>query len=388
MASARVAAPIALALLTLAPAGARAGEPAELDPQLPYQARKLDPVAYDVDFRAIVTAPYGTKLLRVWVPISPSDSAQTVENDRFETFPTAVAPSIGAEPLYGNQFAYFEFKNPQGAQIITHRFKVTTHELRFDVDPSRVGAVTNWPESFKPYLRSESQAVVLSDPIRATAAQIVPAPHHDFGDLKSVFAWIDANMKYDHGNASLRASSQWALNQRSGHCSDYHGLCSALTRALGYPARVTYGINTLPKNSPSHCKAEVFLPDYGWVSFDVSETQKLCAAIAAAPALDQPQKDKLIAAARKRFHSGYRDNTWFLQTRGTDYDLVPPASGPVAVVRTIYAEADGMPLPDPDPGDKKKHEFAWMTSQSFTPDHAVRYPFSDWSTLEKEAGSP
>jgi transglutaminase-like putative cysteine protease len=375
-----------LALVALPPAATFAR--GNLDPMLPYQARQLDPVTYQVDMRAVITAPSGTRLLRVWVPIPPTDSAQTVENDQFEAFPDSVTPSIGTEPVFGNQFAYFEFKTPQGAQIITHRFKVTTHELRFDVDPSRVHMVSDWPESFRPYLRSESQAVVLSDAVRATAAQIAPNPSHDFGDLKHVFDWVDANMKYDHGNASLRASSQWALSQHSGHCSDYHGLCSALTRSLGYPARVTSGINPLPKNSPSHCKAEVFLPEYGWVSFDVSETQKLCAAIAAAPSLDPAQKERLIAAAKKRFFSGYRDNTWFLQTRGTDYDLSPPASGRVAVVRTLYAEADGIPLPDPDPGDKKKHEFAWMTSHSFKPDHPVRYPFTDWSSLEKEVGTP
>ncbi len=34
---------------------------------------------------------------------------------------------------------------------------------------------------------------------------------------------------------------------------------------LHYPTRVAYGINTFPKNSPSHCKLEVYLPPYGWV---------------------------------------------------------------------------------------------------------------------------
>ena len=33
---------------------------------------------YQVDFRAIVTAPYHTKLLRVWMPIPPSDNVQEV----------------------------------------------------------------------------------------------------------------------------------------------------------------------------------------------------------------------------------------------------------------------------------------------------------------------
>ena len=142
--------------------------------------------------------------------------------------------------------------------------------------------------------------------------------------------------------ASLQASSEQLLNKGMGHCSDYHGFCAAVGRALGYPTRVTYGINPFPKNSPSHCKMEAFLPPYGWVSFDVSETQRLVAEIDKAEALSKDEKVKLVRAAQQRLLSGFRDNTWFLQTRGTDYDLAPPAAQRVNVVRTIYAEADGV----------------------------------------------
>jgi hypothetical protein len=93
-----------------------------------------------------------------------------------------------------------------------------------------------------------------------------------------------------------------------------------------------------------------------------------------------------LRAPAERLFSGFRDNTWYLQTRGTDYDLVPPASRRVAVVRTIYAEADGQPLPEPDPGDATKREFAWMTLHSFEPDHAVTYPFNDASSLGAPQG--
>src|SRR5207248_9795843 len=94
-------------------------------------------------------------------------------------------------------------------------------------------------------------------------------------DLAAVMGWVNDHIAHDHAHASLRASSLHALGERRGHCSDYHGLCAAFGRALGYPTRVTYGINPFPKNSPSHCKVEAFLPPYGWVSFDVAESQKL-----------------------------------------------------------------------------------------------------------------
>ena len=209
----------------------------------------------------------------------------------------------------------------------------------------------------------------------------MPRPGNPLHDLTAVMHWVNTNFKYDHVDASLSASSVHALERRLGHCSDYHGFCASLGRAMGFPTRVTYGINTFAKNSPSHCKLEAFLPPYGWVSFDVSETQKMIDAIELDEKLDAQQKREFINAANKRLASGFRDNTWFCQTRGTDYQLVPPAQKRVPVVRTAYIEADGVALEDPDPANKNQRKFAWMTVHEYKADKSVVYPFKDVATL-------
>src|SRR5262249_53244260 len=152
-------------------------------------------------------------------------------------------------------------------------------------------------------------------------------------------------------------------------------LCAALGRAMGYPTRVTYGINPFPKNSPSHCRMEAFLPPYGWVSFDVSETQNMIRTIQKDKKLTEKEKKELSRAAQDRLQKGFRDNTCFLQTRGTDYELEPPAAKRVAIVRTIYAEADGVALPEPDPANAQKREFSWMTVHQYHADRKVTNPF-------------
>jgi transglutaminase-like putative cysteine protease len=351
-----------------------------LDPDLPYQADKTNPVIYDVDFSVVVTPPYHAKVLKVWLPLPQSDAGQEVAEKELGSFPTKVEPKIASEETYGNKFAYFEFLHPEGAQIIRHRFKITVWELRWNVKPDQVEQVAHWPDSFSRYLRSD-QSVHVDDRFRKIARDLVPDRHGQARDLASVLEWVNGYMKYDHSVASLRASSEHALTNHAGHCSDYHGLCAAVGRALGYPSRITYGINAFPKNSPSHCKMEAFIPPYGWVSFDVSETQNLTGLIRKGRDLDDKKKEDLVRAATERLLSGFRDNTWFLQTRGTDYDLAPPASKRVPVVRTIHAEADGVALPDPDPANPHKHEFAWMTIHEYTADKKVPYPFKDWSTL-------
>ena len=90
----------------------------ELDPSQPYSAKRSNPVEYDVEFQVIVTAPYKTKLLRVWLPIPTSDHGQELLASELTTFPESMTPQIADEPVFGNRFAYFEFANPQGGQII------------------------------------------------------------------------------------------------------------------------------------------------------------------------------------------------------------------------------------------------------------------------------
>ena len=359
----------------------RAADP-PLDPQLPYRAARSNPVAYDVDYSIVVTAPYKTRVLKVWLPMPQTDAGQEVESKSLTSFPTEVMPQVGSEPVFGNKFAYFEIREPQGAQIVRHQFRVKTWELRWKLEAEKIAAVEKWPATFNVYRRGESQAVVIDERFERLLKEIVPTRASPLTDLSSVMLWVGNNFTYDHHDASLEADSTHGLEKRRGHCSDYHGFCAAMGRALGYPTRVTYGLNTFPKNSPSHCKLEAYLPPYGWVSFDVSETQKLSAAIKKDGTLDEAQKEELIAAATARLTGGFRDNTWICMTRGTDYDLAPKASRKVPVVRTAYIEADGVPLPDPDPADAEAREFAWMTVMKITADKKVKYPFTDIESLK------
>ena len=360
------------------------GASAILDPAQPYRADKSNPVSYAADCSVIVTPPYKCKVLKVWIPIPPSNGGQIVHADEWSTFPMDVSPKIGTEKTYGNQFAYFEFKDPQGAQIIRHKFELVTYEMRWKVQPDQVTNVAKWPAGFDSYRRSESQAVVVDDRFQKLLKQIATDRKNPLSDLSLVMNWVGENFTYDHHDASLAADSVKALETHRGHCSDYHGFCAAMGRALGYPTRVTYGINTFPKNSPSHCKLEAFLPPYGWVSFDVSETQKLVAAIKKDGELSDKEKADLVSAASERLTSGFRDNTWFLQTVGTDYDLEPPAKKRVPVVRTAYVEADGVALPDPDPADPLKREFAWMTAYEFKTETKIINSFTEYSTLKSK----
>ena len=172
------------------------------------------PVTYDIDFRVIVTAPQNTKKLRVWVPVPQSDKGQEVKPGTFATFPTDVKPTTHTEPVFGNTFAYFEFDNPQGAQIIAHSFKATVWEQRWNVDAAKVTRVEKWPARFDPYRRGESQ-VVVDDKFKKLADAIAGGKPNPAAELDAILAWAHDNLTYDHTNTSLVASSEHALDKEA-----------------------------------------------------------------------------------------------------------------------------------------------------------------------------
>ncbi|MEQ8209328.1 MAG: transglutaminase domain-containing protein [Lacipirellulaceae bacterium] len=340
-----------------------------------------EPIEHEIDFSVIVTPPYHCKVLKVWLPIAQSDGVQQVGESHFSTRPMQVEPKIAAEPTYGNKFAYFEFHEPKGAQIIRHHFAARVSNAHWQLDPEKVQTIQKWPAAFKNYLDPEAVKdqtgydQLISD-LGSKSSQAKP-------DLFAAMKWVNDTLEYDHVNASLTADVDHAFSKRRGHCSDYHGLCATMGRSLGYPTRVTYGLALFPKNSPSHCKLEAYLPPYGWVSFDLSETQKLVKQIGDDDSLTDAQKKQLLAAAQKRLRTGFRENSWLKMTHGVGYNLAPPANEKVRLVRTAYVEADGVAVAEPDPGSSEQKAFTWMTAHKYKSDKPSKSPFKNYESLRE-----
>ncbi len=265
--------------------------------------------------------------------------------------------------------------DPDGAQVIRYRLKIRVWELRWNLEPEKVTAYSQ--AAMREWLRSESRVVVDDPRVKAVAQKAIGNASEPFERVVRVLRFVMDAMTYSHGECSLQASALHALTKRIGHCSDYHGLATALLRSVGVPARVTYGINPLKRRSPSHCKLEVFLPPYGWVPFDLSETDKV---------LEQIQKSDLPERVKERkrseilrwLFSGFRDNTWYRVTVGTDFPVVPPVAPNPPVIRTAYIVCDDKVLPDPDPSDPNRLEFAWQLVWDAKPDKPVVSPWSLW----------
>jgi transglutaminase-like putative cysteine protease len=142
---------------------------------------------------------------------------------------------------------------------------------------------------------------------------------------------------------------------------------------------VAYGINPLDskKASPSHCKLEVYLAPYGWVNFDVSETDKLLTKLEQDGKKSDAEKKAFREQTLARLFSGFKDNTWYRMAAGTDYPLVPkPEVSNPPLIRTAYIECDGEALPDPDPSNPNNTLFAWHLLIDWNPDRQVSFAWN------------
>ena len=60
--------------------------------------------------------------------------------------------------------------------MVRHQFKITVHEMHWNLDPEKVVCVAHWPDSFAPYLRSDT-SVVVDDRLRKVLKEAEPESH-------------------------------------------------------------------------------------------------------------------------------------------------------------------------------------------------------------------
>jgi transglutaminase-like putative cysteine protease len=135
------------------------------------------------------------------------------------------------------------------------------------------------------YIPVTGQIKELSDKITAGATG-------DRAQVQAIYEWMVCNTYRDGkvlGCGTGDVASMLKLANFGGKCADLNGLFVGLVRAAGIPARDIYGIRVAPSafgyhslgaktediTKAQHCRAEVFLSDYGWVAMDPADVRKV-----------------------------------------------------------------------------------------------------------------
>ena len=160
--------------------------------------------------------------------------------------------------------------------------------------------------------------------------------------------------------ASATSASCWRSKDLGGKCADLNALYVGLARAAGLPARDVYGIRVAKSElgykslgassekvtKAQHCRAEVYLDNYGWVPVDPADVRKV---VLEEPPGNRPLDDDMVTKARARLFGSWEMN-WMAFNFAHDVALPGSSGAPVGILH-VSAGGDGRwPARLPRPG--------------------------------------
>jgi transglutaminase-like putative cysteine protease len=263
------------------------------------------------------------KMVRVWLPVPPSNAEQEVKIVR-KKLPGE--GKIGREEVQGNRMLYVEAKAPADGKLpLEVVYKVTRKELKGaaksdDADMEKIAR----------FLKPDTLVPVGGKPLELLEGKKLPDDPMD--KARALYDLVNGHMKYDKSKPGWgRGDAAWACASGFGNCSDFHSLFISLARSEKIPAKFEIGFGLPARRGKGdlagyHCWAKFHLAGKGWVGVDISEANK-----------DPRMKDYY-------FGNLTEDRVTF--STGRDLELVPKQQGkPLNFFVYPYVEVDGKPWP-------------------------------------------
>ncbi len=292
----------------------------------------------EVTFNVNIQVPETARKVKLWLPYPVSDENQTVEDVKIDG--NFSSNGIYRERKFGNISLYSEWENPKEDARMTLSFKVQRSEIIKKKFPEEEALI---PVEMKNFLLP-STFVPVNGKVKETAINATKGKKTILSKAEALYDYVVENTERDPNIKGCGLGDvQTLINTKKGKCVDLHSIFVALARSAGVPAREILGIR-IPEGKEGdmtgayHCRAEFYLPGYGWVPIDASDVRKLM--LKKNLQLDDPE----VQEARSYFFGAQNENYIDFGT-GRDIVLSPPQqSGELNYFMYPYAEVDGKTL--------------------------------------------
>lgn len=274
--------------------------------------------------------------------------------------------ALRREPVYRAEALFAEWnKNDEGVHLELVS-KVAVAERTVDLERPRQKAGP-LPQDVAFFLKgtpsSPTDGIVLS-----TAQKIVGSKQGGMAKAQAVYDWILENGVRDPNVEGCGTGDVIAMLETgniSGKCADLNGLFVALVRSVGVPARDVYGIRageskffkTLGKSGDisksQHCKAEFYLPEFGWIPVDPADVLKV--SLEERLPIEAPQ----VVSERARQFGSWEGN-WVTYNTARDFKPNPPTRTELEFLMYPRAETEKGVLNALDP---KAFGFAMLSGE-------------------------
>lgn len=302
-------------------------------PQRHYQLAPGRWRTFDVTTR--VDIQWNTSATRVWLPVP------AVSNDWQEPLDTQFRSNGDAKLTRDASgratMLAVDFKPGQDKPFAEVTSRVRTRDRMVDWSgapaPKADPDLAHW---------TQPTALIPTDGIvRETALQATKGAQTDRERAHRIYEWVVTNAYRDPnvrgcGDGDIKAMLE--TGNLGGKCADLNALFVGLCRSVGIPARDLYGVRVArsgtgysqlgadPSNlsGAQHCRAEVYLPQHGWVAMDPADVTKVMRS--ETPQWIRSTSDPVVAPVERALFGSWEGN-WIAWNSASDV-VLPGAKQP------------------------------------------------------------
>ena len=293
-----------------------------------------------VDRFEITEMPPLTKGMRAWFELPlENEPAQEIADLKIES---PLPYEVTKDPKTGNRFVFLEVP---ATATLPLAVTVSFTDTRREIAGTNGGGAS---EVLGEYLESDP-FVVVNAQVREMAAKAVEGKGSLDEKARALYDFVMGYMEYwvkdkEYLKASGKGLTTYAIEKKTGNCSEFHALYGSCCKALGIPSRMVFGsmfrrrLDGKNEDQSYHCWLEYWSPEKGWVPVDV----------AFADLFEKPgdfakdQADLFGIPNDKDYYFQKIDARRVSFSRGRNLNLVPKQWGdPLPFFVKGYVEADG-----------------------------------------------
>ena len=185
--------------------------------------------------------------------------------DKWEVSLEGATKELSFTDQHANQVILSSIEPGQSEMTILCEGEIDTHEthgvLGYEVQHAPL-----W------YYRRETPATQAGPEVRKLLKSL-RKEESGLSRMHALSALINERVIYETGRTEVTTTAEEALKAGHGVCQDHTHIFIAAARTIGYPARYISGYLMMDDRidqEAAHAWAEAFIPDIGWVGFDVS----------------------------------------------------------------------------------------------------------------------
>jgi len=225
---------------------------------------------------------------QLWLPVPDLDTdyQKTLDNSWSGN---AAQATLVADAHEGVRMLRAQFADGEKAPTLTLTSRVQTRNRA--VDWAKPVRASEDPALLKANL-APTEWQPLDGIVRKTALEATRGASTDVDKVRAVYNWVIANSYREpkvRGCGTGDIKTMLETGNLGGKCADLNALFVGLCRAVGVPARDVYGLRLVPSafgyrelggnpanlKGAQHCRAEVYLRQYGWVAMDPADVLKV-----------------------------------------------------------------------------------------------------------------